>query len=206
MQWLAMLTMLIDHVGLVFFPDQEVWRIIGRIAFPIYAYALVQGHRYTSSRPKYMFRLGVIAAISQIPYQLALDPRGLNVVVTLLAGAIVLYLLERSESQLLSWMLVLAACVVMDSLPFDYGAYGLLLILIFRYAHVNWLVPLHLFLNLLFWFLNNWEIQMWSVIPTAILAYGPQIWRRLEAMRVNPWIWRTFYPLHLVVIALLRVL
>ena len=109
MQWIAMLTMLIDHVGLVFFPHQEIWRIIGRIAFPIYVYALVQGHRYTS-RPKYIIRLAIIAVISQIPYQLALDPEGLNVVITLVAGAIVLYVLERSDSQLLSWMVVVAAC------------------------------------------------------------------------------------------------
>lgn len=40
MYWLAMLTMLIDHVGLVFFPTDPAWRIAGRLAFPIYAYAL----------------------------------------------------------------------------------------------------------------------------------------------------------------------
>lgn len=205
MQWIAMLTMLIDHIGLVFFPHQEIWRIIGRIAFPIYVYALVQGHRYTSSRPKYIIRLAVIAVISQIPYQLALEPEGLNVVITLVAGAIVLYVLERSDSQLLSWMVVVAACALMSEFPFDYGAYGLLLILIFRYAQASWLVPLHLVLNLLFWFLNNWELQMWSVIPTAVIAYGPHVWRKLESIRVSRWVWRSFYPLHLLIIALLRV-
>lgn len=206
MQWIAMLTMLIDHVGLVFFPDQELWRIIGRIAFPIYAYALVQGHFHTSSKPKHLLRLAVIAAVSQIPYQLALDPNGLNVVVTLFAGALVLYLLELSKSWVLSAMLVLAACTLMNDLPFDYGAYGMLLILIFRYAKTGWLVPLHLLLNVLFLFLNNWEMQMWSFIPTALIAYGPRLWSRLERVRVSKWVWRSFYPLHLAVIALLRVL
>lgn len=43
MYWLAMLTMLIDHVGLVFFPTDPAWRIAGRLAFPIYAYALYMG-------------------------------------------------------------------------------------------------------------------------------------------------------------------
>ncbi|ANA83236.1 conjugal transfer protein TraX [Paenibacillus glucanolyticus] len=205
MQWIAMLTMLIDHVGLVFFPGQEIWRIIGRIAFPIYVYALVQGHHYTSSRPKYIMRLAIIAAISQIPYQLALDPGGLNVVVTLVAGALVLYVLERSESLFLSTMLVVAACALMSEFPFDYGAYGLLLILIFRYAQASWLVFLHILLNVMFWFLNNWELQMWSVIPTAMIAYGPHLWKKLESIRVSQWVWRSFYPLHLLAIALLRV-
>ncbi|MGG1879390.1 MULTISPECIES: TraX family protein [Paenibacillus] len=204
MQWIAMITMLIDHIGLVFFPDQEMWRVIGRIAFPIYVYALVQGHFHTSSRPRYMMRLAVIAVISQIPYQLALDPYGLNVVVTLFVGAVILYLLDRSESAILSVILVIAACVVMNDLPFDYGAYGLLLILIFRYASSAWLVPCHIMLNLLFWLLNNWEMQMWSVLPTVVIAYGPEFWKRLESMQVSRWVWRSFYPLHLVLIALAR--
>lgn len=58
-------------------------------------------------------------------------------VVTLVAGALVLYVLERSESLFLSTMLVVAACALMSEFPFDYGAYGLLLILIFRYAQAN---------------------------------------------------------------------
>ncbi len=205
MQWIAMLTMLIDHVGLVFYPNQEFCWIIGRIAFPIYAYALVQGHRYTSSRPRYILRLAVIAVISQIPYQLALDTRGLNVVVTLFVGALVLYLLERSKSWILSSMLIIAACTLLNDLPFDYGAYGLMLILIFRYAKPSWLAPLHMLLNLLFLFVNNWELQMWSVIPTVLITYGPQIWRKLETVRVSRWVWRSFYPLHLLVIAVMRI-
>lgn len=206
MQLIAMLTMLIDHVGLVFFPHQETWRIIGRISFPIYAYALVQGHRYTSSRIRYISRLAVIGVVSQIPYQLALDTSGLNVVITLLVGALVLSVLERSDSRLLSWMIVVAACALMSEFPFDYGAYGLLLILIFRYAQASWQVPLHMILNLLFLFLNNWGLQIWSVIPTALIAYGPQVWKKLESIRVSRWIWRSFYPLHLALIAILRVL
>lgn len=47
MYWLAMLTMLIDHVGLVFFPTDPAWRIAGRLAFPIYAYALYMGYTRT---------------------------------------------------------------------------------------------------------------------------------------------------------------
>ena len=204
MQLLAMLTMLIDHVGLVFFSGQEIWRIIGRIAFPLYVYALVQGYVRTSSMPRYMFRLGIIALLSQIPYQLALNPSGLNVVVSLLAGALVLRVLDRSDSQLLSVGIVAAACFVMEQFPFDYGAYGLLLILIFRYAPAHWLVPWHLVLNVLFLFLNGWVLQMWSLLPTILMAYGPFVWKRIESVRVPSLIWRSFYPLHLLFIAMIQ--
>lgn len=204
MQLLAMLTMLIDHVGLVFFPGQEVWRIIGRIAFPLYVYALVQGYIHTSSRRRYMFRLGMIALLSQIPYQLAINPLGLNVVVSLLSGAVVLNLLDRSDSRLLSFGIVTTASLVMEMFPFDYGAYGLLLILIFRYSPVQWLVPWHLILNALFLFLNGWDLQLWSLLPTILIAYGPLLWKPMESFRVPSWIWRSFYPLHMLILAIIQ--
>lgn len=204
MQLLAMLTMLIDHVGLVFFPEQEIWRIIGRIAFPLYVYALVQGYIRTSSRPRYIIRLGVIALLSQIPYQLALDPSGLNVVVTLLAGVLVLLILDRIESLLTSIFIVAGASFIMETVPFDYGAYGLFLILIFRYAPLRKLVSWHFMLNILYLFLNGWVLQMWSLLPTVLFVYGPVIWGRLESIRVRSWVWRSFYPLHLSLLALLQ--
>ncbi|WP_054956424.1 TraX family protein [Paenibacillus dakarensis] len=204
MQLLAMLTMLIDHVGLVFFPDQEIWRIIGRIAFPLYVYALVQGYNRTSSKPRYIIRLSVIALLSQIPYQLALASSGLNVVVSLLAGVIVLLLLDRTESFLISVFIAAGAGFIMEMFPFDYGAYGLILILIFRYAPVHWLVPWHLMLNILYMYLNGWFLQMWSLFPTVLYAYGPAIWRSLERIRVRSWMWRSFYPLHLSLIAVIK--
>lgn len=201
MQLLAMLTMLIDHVGLVFFPEQELWRIIGRVSFPLYVYALVQGYERTTSRSRYLYRLGAIAMVSQVPYQLVLNPDGLNVVASLLAGALVLQMLECSGSFLMSGVIVSTAGMVMELLPFDYGAYGLLLVVIFRYACSHMLVLWHMMLNVLFHFLNGWDLQMWSLFPTLMIAYGPWIAHRLENTRVSPWIWRSFYPLHLTVIA-----
>ncbi|WP_106766137.1 TraX family protein [Paenibacillus faecalis] len=204
MQLLAMLTMLIDHVGLVFFSGQEVWRIIGRIAFPLYVYALVQGYIHTSSRRRYMFRLGFIALLSQIPYQLAINPLGLNVVVSLLAGVIILRLLDYSDSQILSFGIITIASLIMEMFPFDYGAYGLMLILIFRYSPAQWLVPWHLMLNMLFLVLNGWDLQLWSVLPTMFIAYGPTLWKRIESFRVPSWLWRSFYPLHMLLLALIQ--
>ncbi|MFC7679724.1 TraX family protein [Paenibacillus sp. GCM10028914] len=205
MQVLAMLTMLIDHVGLIFFPEQEIWRIIGRIAFPLYVYALVQGYDRTSSRTRYMFRLGLIAVLSQIPYQMALHSTSFNVVVTLLAGIIVLRALDRINSFYMSALIVGAASLVMELLEFDYGSYGLFLILIFRYVPADKLVMWHFTLNLLYVFLNGWILQMWSLLPSIVFAYGPVIWARLESIRVRSWVWRSFYPLHLLLLAILQV-
>ncbi|MBW4839666.1 MAG: conjugal transfer protein TraX [Paenibacillaceae bacterium] len=203
MQLIAMITMLIDHVGLLFFPGEVLWRIIGRIAFPIYAYALVQGHVHTSNYRKYAIRLFMIAVLSQIPYQLAFDTNGLNVVATLFVASLVIRMLDAAKPGPLSALIIAGVCVIMEVLPFDYGAYGLLLVLIFKYAGQGKAVLMHLLLNLIYLFAYGWVIQLASILPTIVIAYGPGLWRKLEAWRLPRWVWRAFYPAHLALLALL---
>lgn len=202
MQWIAMITMLIDHIGLLFFPGEGLWRIIGRLAFPIYAYALVQGYRHTSNFRNYMLRLALIAVISQIPYQLVLKPAGLNVVATLIVSLLVLKLLERVKSGAGAVLLVALSCLVMELIPFDYGAYGLLLVLIFKYARSSQLVWMHLGLNLIYLVTYGWLIQMASLLATLLMTYGGGLWRKVEANRAPAWLWRSFYPAHLYLLML----
>ncbi|MFD3257994.1 TraX family protein [Paenibacillus lentus] len=202
MQLLAMLTMLIDHVGLLFFPGQPLWRIIGRIAFPLYAYALAQGHQHTSSHGKYVVRLIAIAVLSQIPYQLAFDTNELNVVASLCVAVILMRVLDGLSPGWASFTLIAFACVLYEVFPFEYGAYGLLLMLIFNYMKTGpMLVGMHLLLNLAALFTYGWLIQLFSIIPTMLIVYGPNLWRKLESWRVPRWIWRMFYPVHLAILA-----
>lgn len=68
---IAMVTMLIDHTALLLLLDAPYYiylRIIGRIAFPIFAYQLAIGFKRTSNRKKYATRLFLFALVSQIPY------------------------------------------------------------------------------------------------------------------------------------------
>lgn len=204
MQLIAMITMLIDHIGLIFFPQDMSWRYIGRIAFPIYCYALVQGHIRTSSRPKYLFRLFLIALIAQLPYNLAIHAGGLNVVVTLLLAALVLAVLDRYPNVLLGVLLVAAASLFMDYYPLDYGAYGLLLVLIYRYTKSYWMVLAHLMLNIFYLFYSGWVVQMASILPTLLIAVRPVFWSYLENRRIPRWVWWSFYPGHLIVLAIIK--
>jgi hypothetical protein len=67
--------MLIDHLGFIDFLHAghvEMWRTLGRISFPIFAFALVNGWEKTHDRAKYFERLMLWAVISQIPYSVSL--------------------------------------------------------------------------------------------------------------------------------------
>ncbi|WP_150268498.1 TraX family protein [Paenibacillus tepidiphilus] len=206
MQIIAMLTMLIDHIGYIFFPDDLRWRYIGRIAFPIYCYLLVQGHIHTSSKRRYVLRLFMIAVIAQIPYNLALTPDGWNVVFTLLLSELVLIVLDKLPNLWLGIPVVLAAFVVMDHFPLDYNAYGLLLVLIFRYLRSYWLVLGHFVLNFVYLFYYQWVVQMLSLVPTLLIGLLPVYRQALEARRLPRWVWWSFYPGHLAILAAIKIL
>ena len=69
---LACLTMLIDHSGKVLFGNMAQMRIIGRLAFPLFAYSLAAGVVFTHDSRKYLTRIVLLALISQPFYALGL--------------------------------------------------------------------------------------------------------------------------------------
>ncbi|MFA7532979.1 MAG: TraX family protein, partial [Tissierellaceae bacterium] len=68
---IALTSMIIDHYGAIFHGDVILYRIIGRLAFPIYAFLLVEGYFHTRNVKKYGLRLFIFALISEIPFDYA---------------------------------------------------------------------------------------------------------------------------------------
>ncbi|MDT9718844.1 TraX family protein [Paenibacillus sp. ClWae2A] len=203
MQWIAMITMLIDHIGAVFFPHIIELRIIGRIAFPIYAFAVYIGYKHTRDVQKYIWRLFWIAIISQVPFMAAFNHYSLNVVWTLWSALLVLLVIDKLPSKLLSIPIVIGAGWFMEISQMDYGMYGLLLVLLFRYFQGPVLVVAHVLLNALYLLLHNSSVQMYSVLATAGIAIA-QYYQAGFRMKGPRWVWRYFYPAHLAIIAIIR--
>lgn len=141
---LAASSMLVDHIGAIFFPQYSIFRIIGRTSFPLFAFLLAQGFLHTSSRKKYAFRLGITALIAEIPFDLALTGQIFswnkqNVCFTLLLGFLNLCIVESTlhTQPVVGLFSSVLLCGIAQLLHFDYGWYGVLLILLFFVCREN---------------------------------------------------------------------
>ena len=68
---LAALFMLIDHIGMIFFPENYLLRIIGRVSMPLFAYCIARGFYFSEQKGttgRYARNLFLFAAVSQVPF------------------------------------------------------------------------------------------------------------------------------------------
>lgn len=132
---IGIVTMLCDHVGDSFIGHFSFLNLIGRIAFPIFAFQIVQGYMHTHNVKKYALRLFIFAFISQIPFMLFLstfyDSYYLNIFFTLFLGVICLYGFDKIKNKYLGVLFAILICVVGHFIQVDYGAYGIAVIFIF---------------------------------------------------------------------------
>jgi len=199
---IAMVTMLIDHIGLVFFPDMIWFRVIGRLAFPLFAWGIARGYRYTRNYKLYALRLLVLGLISQLPYRLLFGNEYLNVCFTLLGGLLVLKLYD-SKGMLLPVKLtgIVALLLLSHFANFEYGIYGVLTILLF---HILWndrrVFAYQGILTVAGTLVYRFhEIQLLSVLSSLLIVY-----LRAYDFKLNRFVQYGFYPIHILVLLILQ--
>jgi hypothetical protein len=135
---IAIIAMLIDHVGLMFFPDIIIFRIIGRLALPIFTYQISLGYIFSSNLKKYALKLFILAVISQIPFTLfnrglEFHPFQLNIIFTLLLGMAAIKLYEKKKYFLLILLILIPEVITIITggiFKVSYGIFGVLLVLL----------------------------------------------------------------------------
>lgn len=152
---LAFILMVIDHIGLVFFPDVALYRLIGRLSFPLFAWTIANGAYHTHNPQDYFMRLCLFAALSQVPYiymvrTVAPDFWGLNIFFTLAVGFLAITVFRSTMPLIIKLLLLLLLIFVAYALSMDYGAYGVLIIILF-----------YLF------FYNKLQLFIWLAITTV---------------------------------------
>tara|TARA_Y100001933_G_C18881731_1_gene514331 strand:- start:274 stop:897 length:624 start_codon:yes stop_codon:yes gene_type:complete len=195
LKFLAMLTMLIDHIGYLFFPSQMIWRIIGRLSFPIFAFLIARGYRYTSSKVNYAGRLFIFGLLSQIPY-IYFVPGKLNIMFTLFVG---LLIIEIFESRFKIFIIPLLA--LGHFLPISYGVYGLAMILIFHttYGDENKTMLGYFLLSLFAYVSTENSIQAMSVFALFPILLDPA-----TKVKVPRMVGYLFYPGHITALLLIQ--
>lgn len=98
---IAILSMTIDHIAYYYGVSNlyvyELMRTVGRIAFPTFAFLLAEGYVHTRNRQRYMLSLFTFAVLSEIPWFLLNHDNSHNVLFTLLAGVIGMYIIETRD-------------------------------------------------------------------------------------------------------------
>lgn len=140
---IALLSMTVDHAALLFlradpiliFPAfgvdvtlYRVLRLVGRIAFPIYAFLVAEGYQHTRSRTRYGLSLLILAAVSQYPWSLIFGK--LNVMFTLLYGYLGIWAYDALRPK--PWaraaaLFALLAVAVAYPADYGFGGYGFVL-------------------------------------------------------------------------------
>lgn len=202
MQYIAMASMLIDHIGVLFYPNEVIWRIIGRLAFPLYAYGIVIGYTHTSNLRKYMIRIVFLAVIAQLPFSFAFQTFQLNIIFTLFFSLIGITLFDKVKNNTFRLISIAFLIFIMEYIPMDYGAYSLFLTLFYRYKKTWQTFILHILLNGIFLLYKGWDIQMVSVLSTLFIIMIPQF-ENVGREHTPQWLWRSFYPAHLFILAII---
>ena len=200
---IAITTMLIDHTGKVLFPGNMIFVYVGRIAFPIFCFLLVEGFFHTRDVYKYIVRLGVFALISEVPFDLAfrqtlLEIKHQNVFFTLLLGMLLMCALEKTSELQIKAVEILLTMWAAEFLHVDYSYRGILLIIAYYFFRENeWL---KLSVGVMWNFLRNRSSQMYgalAVVPIAMYngERGPSV----------KYFFYVFYPTHLLVLYILKI-
>lgn len=221
---IACVTMLIDHFGygIVFhLPVPNVvdlyyiCRIIGRLAFPIYCFLLVEGMRHTHQPGKYIVRLVIGILLSELPFDAlvkgSIDWSYQSVMVTLALGAVMLLCMQKTEEKWLKVLLVLPFAILAELARSDYGGWGIVMIAVFALFEQ---IPMQMVAVLLVnaavesatisVFGVNVSVQLFATL--AMIPIALYSGRKLTHSKAIQWGFYLFYPVHFLFLWIIRTL
>ncbi len=227
---IAMAAMLADHVGAVILEpmllqkgydpgiyeaDMFLRLVIGRMAFPIFCFLLVEGFRRTANVYSYGGRLFLFAMLSEAAFDLAVSGvwfewTNQNVMFTLLIGLAVMELSRRIETwsdkfylTAIAKLAVLAAgMIIAEFLRTDYGSFGVLCIaVLFHTRRDRWMQMMAGAVAFVVgdYLLNGSTAELMAPLGfLAVAAYNGRKGMRLK------YLFYAFYPVHLLVLSGIR--
>ncbi len=139
---IAAVAMVIDHIGSYLLPHLTILRIIGRLAYPIFAFMIAEAFEHTKNRRRYLMRMVAMAAFLQLAYGLVIRSAFQCIFVTFSLSIALCMLSDNAlkRDNMLHWTLFglasVAVCLYTTTLPdifkgtgfaVDYGFFGVML-------------------------------------------------------------------------------
>lgn len=225
----AIITMIIDHTGVIFFPYTVWLRVIGRIAFPLFCWGIVLGAERTRNWWKYALRLLVLGIVTQPFFMLALNHSltQFNVLATLLLGYLAIQGIKHRWYFSQIWGPALAL-LLGAAFQMDYGWRGVLLIILMHLTKdsrgglaalmvafcLYWgggtLVPWEWNQAIMAWPFGPFNgalvdfIGLMKIQSLAILALPLMLIQTDSGLKIPKWLSYLAYPGHLLVLWLLK--
>lgn len=209
---IALITMTIDHFGVMLYPSVDVLRIIGRISFPLFAFSIAEGCKYTKNKLKHFLLIFFLGVLCQIVFYFANGDIYQGILISFSLSILLIYAYDYAIKTKNIWayllvMLVLTAVALLNFvLPlafkkntfyFDYGFTGIILpLLIF--------IPKDYRLKLLFALVgtilvsleSRWSLQWWSLLSIILLA----LYNGKKGKLNIKYLFYIYYPLHFIVL------
>lgn len=195
---IAIISMVVDHVGYVLLDNDPICRAFGRIAFPIFCFLIVEGFFHTRNHMDYLLRLCIFAILSEVPFDLTffgqvVNLHHQNVFITLAIGLASIFCLEEMNNRKYYVLPLLALWGLTYFIHSDYGIGGVLLICAFYITRNSPLVRIIVCGLLLYSFYGNTELYgLIALLPISLYngKKGP------DTKMFFYW----FYPVHLLII------
>lgn len=208
---IALIAMTIDHIGNLIFPSLLWLRFIGRLAFPIFAYMIAEGARYTKNKKKYLGMMLGLGIACQLVYFFSMHSLYQCILITFSLSIILIYSLDHAfkrrtaDAWILFALVFIAVFFIVHILPkftvqtdydVDYGIWGVLFpVFVYLGGQNKWakfglsIVPL-IFLAVTF----TYQIYAFAALPLLALYNGKRGTLNMK------YLFYVYYPSHLAII------
>ena len=225
---IAMILMLLDHMWGTIIPGNQWMTLVGRMAFPIFAFLIVEGYIHTSDYKKYIKRLLIFGLLSEIPFNLIytgsiIFPFHQNVLFTLVLGLLIIHeidkIINNKEIKLrVKSILKILLFLLITIIGFvDYGITGVLTIVVFylfrefKFAWLGQLISLILLYIVFFKgqsvIINIFNYEYFLPIQGMGVLSLILIWlyngKKGNNSKLLKYIFYSFYPVHMLMLYLI---
>jgi len=230
---IAAATMLVDHAGLLLFPGQPWMRVVGRIAYPLFAWCIAEGFRYTRNRLRYFLQIFILGVGCQIVYTIAERDLYFGILLTFSFSIVLMALFRETKAALLReptalgdflqnhgitdtvrtgiftaalfGFTLLCAAVTM-TIRVDYGLVGIFIPLLAYLPENRWLQRVFFAGGLLVLSLVNWQLGDHVQIWCLLALIPLVLYNGRPGKYRMKWFFYIFYPVHMALLYLLSMI